>query len=66
MIISLTRETFFEAPSFVNIWVARMTCVLPDIVMRTATRHFNRSVALEIPDIAASRPCTLELGHVRR
>ena len=31
--ISLTNDTFFEAPSFVNIWVARMTCVLPDILM---------------------------------
>ena len=62
MIISLTRETFFEAPSFVNIWVARMTCVLPDIVMCIATRHFNRSVALKIPNIAAPRPWTLGLG----
>ncbi len=31
--ISLTNDTFFELPSFVNIWVARMTCELPDILM---------------------------------
>ena len=30
--ISLTNDTFFEFPSFVNIWVARMTCELPDIL----------------------------------
>ena len=31
--ISLTNDTFFECPSFVNIWVARITCELPDILL---------------------------------
>ena len=32
--ISRTSDTFFEYPSFVNIWVARMTCELPDILTK--------------------------------
>ena len=31
--ISLTSDTFLDVPSLVNIWVARMTCELPDIVL---------------------------------
>ena len=63
VIISLTRETFLEAPSFVNICVARMTCVLPDIVRCVTTRHFTRSLASDIPGNAASWPCTLGFGR---
>lgn len=31
--ISLTSDTFLDVPALVNIWVARMTCELPDIVL---------------------------------
>ena len=42
--ISLTKDTVFEFPSLVNIWVARMTCELPDIFLNLREQGLNTSL----------------------